>query len=59
MEENSYKYGFIRRFTKKYESITGFRNEPWHFRYVGEKIAKEIHENGMSYEEYWANFLDK
>ena len=59
MEENAYKYGFIRRFTKKYESITGFRNEPWHFRYVGEKIAKKIHENGMSYEEYWANFLDK
>lgn len=59
MEENAYKYGFIRRFTKKYELITGFRNEPWHFRYVGEKIAKEIHEKGMSFEEYWANFLDK
>ena len=59
MEENAYKYGFIRRFTKKYELITGFRNEPWHFRYVGEKIAKEIHEKGMSYEEYWAVFLDK
>ena len=59
MEENAYKYGFIRRFTKKYELITGFRNEPWHFRYVGEKIAKEIHEKGMSYEEYWTVFLDK
>lgn len=59
MEENAYKYGFIRRFTKKYELITGFRNEPWHFRYVGEKIAKKIHEKGMSYEEYWAIFLDK
>lgn len=58
MEENAYKYGFIRRFTKKYEFITGFRNEPWHFRYVGEKIAKEIHENGMSYEEYWACFVN-
>ena len=48
----------LRRFTKKYEFITGFRNEPWHYRYVGEKIAKEIHENGMSYEEYWACFVN-
>ena len=58
MEENAYKYGFIRRFTKKYEYITGFRNEPWHFRYVGKKIAKEIYENQMSFEEYWTIFLN-
>lgn len=59
MEENAYKYGFIRRFTKKYEFITGFRNEPWHFRYVGEKNAKKIYEKGMSFEEYWTIFLNK
>ena len=59
MLNNSYKYGFILRFPKKYEFITGFRSEPWHFRYVGEKIAKYIHENDMTLEEYWALFLDK
>ena len=59
MLENAYKYGFILRFPKKYESITGFRNEPWHYRYVGIDIAKYIYDNDISYEEYYAMFLDK
>lgn len=57
--DNAYKYGFILRFPKKYENITGFRNEPWHFRYVGKKIAKYIYENDITFEEYYAIFLDK
>ncbi len=60
MQENAYKYGFIYRYTKKYEGITGFRNEAWHYRYVGKEIATYIHEHqDMSLEEYWAIFLDK
>ena len=59
MMDNAYKYGFIRRFTKQTENVTGFRNEPWHYRYVGEKIAKYIQENNMAFEEYWVMFLDK
>ena len=59
MLDNAYKYGFILRFTKSFENLTGFRSEPWHYRYVGVKIAKYIHENDMSFEEYWAMFLDK
>lgn len=59
MLENSYKYGFIHRFPKKYVSITGFNPEPWHFRYVGKKVAKYIYENKISFEEYYATFLDK
>ena len=59
MQDNAYKYGFILRFTKKGEDITGFRNEPWHYRYVGEEIAKYIHDNNITFEEYWAMFLDK
>lgn len=59
MLDNAYKYGFILRFTKKYESITQFRNEPWHYRYVGKDIAKYIHEHNISFEEYYAMFLDK
>ena len=58
MQENAYKYGFIRRFTKKKEFLTGFREEPWHYRYVGEEIAKIIHEENISFEEYWAMYLD-
>ena len=59
MQDNAYKYGFIERFTKRYEDITGFRMEPWHYRYVGKDIAKYIHDNNISFEEYWAVYLDK
>ena len=58
VEDNAYKYGFIQRFKKKDESVTGFRAEPWHYRYVGKKIAKYIYENNISFEEYYAMFLD-
>ena len=60
MLENAHKYGFILRFDKRYEDLTGFRNEPWHFRYVGKDIAKYIYEhNNMSLDEYFVIFLDK
>lgn len=58
MKDNAYKYGFILRFTKTNAYITGFRSEPWHYRYVGKKIAKYIYENDISFEEYYAEFLD-
>lgn len=56
---NSYKYGFIYRFLKKKEDITGTRTEPWHFRYVGKEAAKVIDEEDISLEEYYAKYLDK
>lgn len=59
MLENCYKYGFIHRFPSEYEDITGFRSESWHFRYVGKKIAKDIYDNKMSFEEYYARYLLK
>jgi D-alanyl-D-alanine carboxypeptidase len=59
MQENAYKYGFIHRFTKKHEFITGFREEAWHYRYVGKEIAKYIYEHNISLEQYWAMFLDQ
>lgn len=59
MQENAYKYGFILRYTKETEFITGYMNEPWHYRYVGKDIAEYIHNNPMTYEEYYVRFLDK
>lgn len=59
MLENAYKYGFILRYTKDNEFITGYKDEPWHYRYVGVEIATYIHNNPMTYEEYYARFLDK
>ncbi len=52
MQKNAYRYGFILRYPKGKEKITGFKYEPWHYRYVGEKIAKEIYEQNLTLEEY-------
>lgn len=50
--ENGYKYGFILRYPEGKEYLTGVQSEPWHFRYVGTELAKTIHENNMTLEEY-------
>lgn len=50
--ENSYKYGFIRRYPEDKTDITGIIHEPWHFRYVGKEAAKEIYEQDLCLEEY-------
>ena len=59
MIKNAYKYGYILRYTKKFEEETGFRNEAWHYRYVGRDIAKALHDKDMSYEEYYATKIFK
>ena len=52
LKENCHKYGFIIRYPKGKESITGYQYEPWHIRYVGEEVATEIYENNLILEEY-------
>lgn len=52
LRENCYKYGFILRYPREKEDITGFSYESWHFRYVGKEAAKEIMEKGITLEEY-------
>ncbi|MCQ2406951.1 MAG: D-alanyl-D-alanine carboxypeptidase family protein [Oscillospiraceae bacterium] len=53
LEENSWKYGFIIRYPKGKEDITGFKYESWHIRYVGTDYAKLIYESGLCLEEYF------
>lgn len=50
--KNAHKYGFILRYPKDRSSLTGTANEPWHFRYVGKKAAKIIHDNNWTLEDY-------
>lgn len=50
--ENCADYGFILRFPKGKEDITGVIYEPWHYRYVGKKVAKQIMAEGICLEEY-------
>ncbi len=57
LQDNAYKYGFILRYPKGKEYITGYQYESWHYRYVGKDIAKYIHDNDITYEEYYAYFV--
>ena len=57
LKNNAYKYGFIIRYTEANQYITGYVPESWHYRYVGDDIAKYIYENNITYEEYYAYFL--
>ena len=59
LQKNAYKYGFILRYPKNKENITGYEYESWHYRYVGEKVAKEIHDMDITFDEYYAYYLDK
>ena len=52
MKKNAHKYGFILRYPKGKEKITGFKYEPWHYRYIGIDIATEIYEKDITLEEY-------
>lgn len=50
--ENSYKYGYILRYPTEKSDLTGIHYEPWHYRYVGKEVAKEIYDLGICLEEY-------
>ena len=50
---NAHKYGFILRYPKGKESITGYMYEPWHYRYVGVEEAGKIYASGKTFEEYY------
>lgn len=52
LAEHAQEYGFIIRYPKGKESITGYQYEPWHLRYVGKNAAKEIAKQGITLEEY-------
>jgi len=45
--ENAWKYGFILRYTPENHNAVGYQSEPWHYRYVGLKLAKYYHDNDI------------
>ncbi len=57
MLNNSYKYGFIIRYPKGNSRITGYKEEPWHLRYIGIEHATKVHELGITYDEYYDLYL--
>lgn len=52
MFEHCAEYGFVLRYPKDKQEVTGITYEPWHYRYVGKEAAKYIMENGLCLEEY-------
>lgn len=51
---NAYKYGFVLRYIKGKEDITGYQYEPWHYRYIGNKeISKLCHDKNLTLEELY------
>ncbi|HHV10648.1 MAG TPA: M15 family metallopeptidase [Clostridiales bacterium] len=55
---NAHYFGFILRYPKGKEAITGYSYEPWHFRYVGRYLAEKIYRSGMTYDEYYYAVLN-
>ena len=49
---NAYKYGFVLSYPKGYESVTGYKYESWHYRYIGEENALEMKNRGMILDSY-------
>ena len=58
LKTHAAEYGFIMRYAKEKQDITGVIYEPWHYRYVGEKHAKKINQMGYCLEEY-IEYLEK
>lgn len=52
LAKNCYKYGFILRYPQGKENITGYSYEPWHVRYVGKTVAKQIFLKNIVLEQY-------
>ena len=52
LENHAHEYGFIIRYPKGKESITGYKYEPWHIRYLGVEKATDVYNSGLTLEEY-------
>lgn len=58
LQKNAANYGFILRLPKDKTNVTRYSYEPWHWRYVGVDLAKKVKESGMTYDEYYAKYID-
>ncbi len=52
LAKHCWEYGFLLRYPKGGEKITGYIYEPWHVRYLGKSTAKLVHDSGLTLEEF-------
>ena len=57
LRENAHRFGFIFRYNKEHEKLTGFSSFTWKIRYVGVEAATTIYNEGICFEEYYAYFV--
>lgn len=53
LSAHAHEYGFIIRYQKGKENLTGYQYEPWHIRYVGNNLAEKIHQSGKTMEQFF------
>lgn len=57
LQKHAHEYGFILRYPKNSEHITGYMYESWHYRYVGEALAAELVSADITFDAYHATEL--
>ena len=58
MREHCHEFGFILRYPQKQANVMGYNYEPWHLRYVGKETAKRVHDEDITYDEYYAYYIE-
>ncbi len=59
LKENAHNFGFLLRYPPELDDITGYSFESWHYRYVGKELATYIYNNNITFDEYYAYFIEK
>ncbi len=59
LKQHAYEFGFIERYPEGKTYITGYEPESWHWRYVGQNAAKIMHDENITYDEYYAYYIEK
>jgi len=58
LHAHAHEFGFIERYQEGKEYLTGYAAESWHYRYVGVELAKKVKEAGITYDEYYAFYME-
>ncbi len=58
LQDNAHQFGFILRYPEGKENITGYDYESWHYRYVGVEAATIIHDSNITFDEYYAYYIE-
>lgn len=58
LSQNAHKYGFVLSYPKDQENLTGYKFEPWHWRYIGKELAIKYKDNNSTTLNYWLESIN-